>query len=275
MKNFLYFSFLTFLILAACTEEKEPTRIATEKVVSHKKKEENKKEKMDSIPKIEFIKGYNYVAKILTTGQFHEDEVWKNAKNGKWYGIFENKSGFYLNETRLKIRKVKDQIGDEGNKKTAWEVKTNNADKSLILLQGLDFLENHKITQIKLEKQEMNPGEVLNFNFLGVDYKIIATADETPHEDYPEMIIITNYKLTIVSTKDGVERSEILVAKDRFSEAMIDIEFAGDIDDDGKLDLIINNSNHYNVSEPTLYLSKPAKDDQLLKLMGAHRTTGC
>ena len=37
--------------------------------------------------------------------------------------------------------------------------------------------------------------------------------------------------------------------------------FAGDIDRDGKLDLIVDTTDHYNKSRPTLFLSSPALPD--------------
>ncbi len=51
--------------------------------------------------------------------------------------------------------------------------------------------------------------------------------------------------------------------------------FAGDLDGDGFPDLIIDTINHYNGSRPTLYLSKPARGNDLLKIMGWHVSVGC
>ena len=276
MQKLLTLTAICFLILLSCAEKvEEKTPINNKKDSKNEETEVEPKKEVDTLPNHDFIKGYDYTAKILSTGIFHQEEVWKNAHKGIWYGVFENENGYYLSETLLKIKRVNNQVTDGKNQKTGWEIKTSNKDNSLILIQGLNFLKNRKIKQIKLEKQEMNPGETLFFNFLGTDYKLVATADQTPHEDFPEMIIIKNYKLTLTSLKDGVELNDVLVTKDGFSEAMIDIEFAGDIDGDGRLDLIVNTSNHYNVTEPTLYLSKPAKGDKLLKIVGQHTTTGC
>ncbi|MES2275668.1 MAG: hypothetical protein V4592_06575 [Bacteroidota bacterium] len=53
------------------------------------------------------------------------------------------------------------------------------------------------------------------------------------------------------------------------------IHFAGDMDDDGIPDLIIDTANHENVEAPTLYLSRQADQGQLLKVIGMHVIVGC
>lgn len=56
---------------------------------------------------------HSFTNKVLTIGVFHQDEVWKNAENGKWVGIFKNKTAYYLAETKLEISRVNDPILDE------------------------------------------------------------------------------------------------------------------------------------------------------------------
>ena len=53
------------------------------------------------------------------------------------------------------------------------------------------------------------------------------------------------------------------------------LKFAGDLDGDGKLDLLIDTTHHYNLSEPTLFLSSQAKDGELVHNVASFRTTGC
>ena len=49
--------------------------------------------------------------------------------------------------------------------------------------------------------------------------------------------------------------------------------FAGDLDRDGKLDLLVSTATHYNVGETTLFLSRP--DPAKLVPVAVARTTGC
>lgn len=58
-------------------------------------------------------------------------------------------------------------------------------------------------------------------------------------------------------------------------ESNAEIVWVGDLDRDGRLDLIIDASEHYNVGELRLYLSSVAPSGSLLKLVASRRTTGC
>lgn len=51
--------------------------------------------------------------------------------------------------------------------------------------------------------------------------------------------------------------------------------FAGDIDRDGRLDLLFDTSDHYNVSRPVLYLSSQAGDGALVGEAARYLSVGC
>ena len=51
--------------------------------------------------------------------------------------------------------------------------------------------------------------------------------------------------------------------------------FAGDIDRDGRLDLILDATDHYNLRRPTLYLSTQAADGELVHRVAEHEAVGC
>ena len=51
--------------------------------------------------------------------------------------------------------------------------------------------------------------------------------------------------------------------------------WAGDLDRDGKLDLLIESASHANVSSLTLFLSSPAKENKLLEPVAQFVTQGC
>jgi hypothetical protein len=215
-----------------------------------------------------------YAARVLTTGQFHEDEVSKEDAKRSWYGIFKNNEGYYLDSTTIQTKRVEDPVSDEGGKKTGWDVKTANNDTSLLLFSGVDGLSKRKIAPVELSKQQILPGEQVSFTYNGISYTLYATGNKKK-EAGSEYYIVTNYELFLKATINGAERRQLLVASGTFDDAMVEILFAGDIDGDAIPDLIINTSNHYNATVPTLYLSKPAGSTQLLKIMGMHVSLGC
>ena len=51
--------------------------------------------------------------------------------------------------------------------------------------------------------------------------------------------------------------------------------FAGDLDRDGRLDLILDTTWHYNVSRPTLFLSTLAREGELVREAAANESVGC
>ena len=51
--------------------------------------------------------------------------------------------------------------------------------------------------------------------------------------------------------------------------------FAGDIDHDGKLDLIFDTTDHYNVRRPTLFLSSQSRPGGVILDVAHYEATGC
>lgn len=51
--------------------------------------------------------------------------------------------------------------------------------------------------------------------------------------------------------------------------------FAGDLDRDGRLDLVFDTTDHYNVSRPTLFLSSTARDGELVGAAAQYQSVGC
>lgn len=216
----------------------------------------------------------NHPATILSTGQFHEDEVSKEDRNRSWYGIFQNASGYYIDTTRILTKRVQDPVDDEGTL-NGWEVKTTNSDTSLLLFAGVSGLEKRQIKELTLRKKEILPGESVTYTYNGITYTLYATGNKHKESATSDYYIVNNYRLLIKATINGTERNQLLVSSRSFDDNMIELLFTGDIDGDNIPDLIINTSNHYNVTAPALYLSKPAGSNDVLKLMGWHVSVGC
>ena len=108
------------------------------------------------------------------------------------------------------------------------------------MVSGLDFLANRKIPKVKLANDTVFTGNTLNFKYLAQDYKIFATGYKTKDKSDPSSFMVTNYKLFISTVKNGVALTDQLVNEKEFDGEMINIIFAGDIDGDGILDLIID-----------------------------------
>lgn len=217
-----------------------------------------------------------FTTRVLTYGTFHSDEVWESADKEKWFGLFKSNTGFYLQETKLKTKRVYDPILDEKESdKTGWEIQTINKDTSIILIEPSIFLKPHKVQQATLSKEQVFPGDTLRINYLGVDYKIYATGSKKKVQNDPVWFDVWNYKLYLTATIKGQKQTSLLVSQPNFDDQMINLIFAGDIDGDGILDLIIDTSRHYNTTSPTIYLSRPADNGEVVKPIGGHTSVGC
>ena len=238
--------------------------------------------KVDSVDSINYKASYFpsdslYAGKILTPGIFHGDEVWETVEKEIWFGVFKDVTSDYVSKVNVKTSRVYDVVLDEDSlkDKTGWNVSVLSKDTCLILISGLDFLADRKISKLNLPKYAFLPDKSIQFNYLGVDYKIFAEGIKTKFSDNSDDFAILNYRLFLTANRNKKVIKELLVSMPRYDGQTVAILFAGDIDGDGVLDLVIDTSNHYNASSPTLYLSRPADRQRLLKVVGRHTSLGC
>ena len=218
---------------------------------------------------------YEDTARILSAGQFHDQEVWPEAASEEWFGIFHGINGYYLEKSALKVVRVRDDLLDMEGEATGWHVSSTHPDEPLLFISGLSFLMAKSLQPIDPARGEIFPGDTVAFNYAGVEYAIHATGTDNPNVEERSYSIASDYKLYLTAKRNGTTTRQLLLEIEDFDSEMIDILFAGDIDSDEVPDLIINTSRHYNVRNPTLYLSRPAASGSVLKAMGDHRTVGC
>jgi hypothetical protein len=218
-------------------------------------------------PKDSFIVDHSvFPIRILTTGIFHNDEIPENAGSMKWIGLFKDRNGYYLNEAKVNSVPAHDLVLDEDESvMTGWEVSTQEKDTSILLMQPLPYFSKRKIKAVKLSKTEIYPGEKLSFNYLGIEYELSATGNKKKENPDSDWYIVSNYKLHLTAKIDGMLHKTLLCSHKTFEDAMVSLLFAGDIDGDGILDLILDNTYHYNVRDPTIYFSRPAGNNQVVK----------
>ncbi len=214
--------------------------------------------------------------KILPVGTFHHDEVWDNAAQLKWFGLFKRGERYYLEKTKIRTKRVHDMIVDEDeDEKTGWEVTSNNKDSCIMLVEALPYLKNRKVQAVKLDTTSIYPGDTLSFRYLDVDYTLFATGNKKKEREDQEGFEIWNYNLYLTATIDGRFRQSLLAANPGYNSYPVQLIFAGDIDGDNVLDLIIDTYTKENADTPTLYLSKPADEGEIVKPVGVHSRVGC
>lgn len=217
----------------------------------------------------------NEIVKVLKIGTYHGDEVWANAEAGTWFGLFQNKAGFVIEKIKITATNVYDGIHDgDTTIKTGWEISTKNVNPNLLLMQGIELKEG-LLKHVHISNSQLLPGDSLVFEYGNTSYKLFATGTDILDYEISESRVVEDYRLFLTAVKNGQEVTQLLVEHENFDDAMISIQFIGDIDGDGFPDLILDNSRHYNVDNPTLYLSKGSEDGHLLQIVGWHWSAGC
>lgn len=210
---------------------------------------------------------------LIETGKgFHGDEV--TAKNGeRWLGLYVTNRGSHLFTSTVKIQRVLDEIVDGEGQKTGKDVSIDHPRDPVFLVKGATMLKPGPATTTYLGGDEETHSFVKKPNFklklAGQEYqlKIVSSYLRTSPDALPNAprLVLSNGSLsqTLYSLKGNAE------------DITWYLLWAGDVDGDGKLDLYVNLSWHYNVSARKLFLSSQASEGQLVRKIAEFVTTGC
>ncbi len=223
---------------------------------------------------------------IINIGCFHAVETNIDIELN-WYALVRDDfqpDEYAMKKVELITSKCYDPIfGDDENSKSGARISISDSSQNpLLLIGGLKNINSETIEVQYLNFGNVYPGQTLTFATNPENiYKINGFGSAQQDSLMANYSVISDYKIILEKTKvyekDIFVQQEIFVAETVYTsdEAMPSIAWAGDLDGDGKLDLIMNLTNHYNVSHLALYLSSSADEGQLVKLVAEWRTTGC
>ena len=202
---------------------------------------------------------------ILQVGYFHGDDV--SAKSGEtWFGLYPIPNGYELIASRIAVEAVFDpMVDDSEDQKTGKKVSVNLSTEPLFLVKGLDTLKNGAIKTLSSGQIILKPGKCLRFTF--------DNRDDYHLTVFGEREISAGFQNYEIELSKG-QLSQVIIAYDSTDGDVPRLLWAGDLDRDGQLDLLVDATNHYAVSAPTLFLSSMAEDDHLLEKV-AQLTTSC
>jgi hypothetical protein len=206
---------------------------------------------------------------IMRTGSFHGNEIKKGAENLEWYGLIKQGEKYILKKVRMDINSEQDVIVDRTGESTGKKVTTTDLATPIILINGLKDIQEGEILSVELKKSILYPGENMSMEFNGDWISISAYGIANPE------VTIRNYMLQVSSKNDRHRTKQIFAGTNGFDDSMFKFIWAGDIDRDGKLDLIMDLSDHYNVKKLTLFLSSKAEEGELFKRIAEFKNTGC
>jgi hypothetical protein len=181
-----------------------------------------------------------------------------------------------LRYSRIRIRTVFDDVTDYGTKKeTGKQVSTNWPHEPVFLLRNVTGLSAGRV--ISVFKEKLNFERTLEkipvrLQVGSRTYVLkVVSPDQNPSpcrdHSFPR-----NAKLVLVSGKSS---QTLYTLGDCGNDPSWYLVWAGDLDKDGKLDLYVNVTQHYDVSERILFLSTHARRGMLVKPVAAFITGGC
>ncbi|HEV3486811.1 MAG TPA: hypothetical protein VG106_15475 [Vicinamibacterales bacterium] len=209
---------------------------------------------------------------IVTAGEHHGDEVPANAA-GTWYALVSDGQGASLQRVRVTVARVKDEIVDEGDEMTGKRIDVSPAVGSIVLVRGIRGLRTARLPTVFVDKAVEN---VVDANFRGDAYQFWIECQEEPavsgqRQERCDLKMRYGSTFQVLFTYGAYyEGGERL-----WASAGPTILWAGDLNRDGLLDVLLDTSDHENVNERRLYLSRPRGSGSLVEEVAVHTATGC
>lgn len=217
---------------------------------------------------------------ILLTGTWHGDEV--QAEPGPdWWGIFPEGDGFTLQLAPVTMTLEEDGIVDDPGEMTGKKVSVPQEASPVLLVRGLK--EPVQGTIAVPESQPagtlLYPGQSLYLSLPQAQsepsLRLVALGVARERTDFPD-IGIYDYELRLYqNSSQGTITQSLRSFPNLDSDAQPRLLWAGDLDRDGRMDLLFDLTDHYNVSRLTLFLSSAAKEGELVGKVAEWITTGC
>jgi hypothetical protein len=212
---------------------------------------------------------------LIETGTFHGDEI--AARTGQtWLGLYVAQSGAILRYSKLRVRSVFDEVIDYGTgRMTAKLVGVRSARNPVFLLSHATTLRAGPVTSLFRADPDFSKGVEkfpVRLSLRRKSYILkVTSADKTPSScgdgNFPKnarLSLVTGSSLQTLYQIDGCgnDPSWFLL-------------WAGDLDRDGKLDLYVSVTYHYDVSDHKLFLSSGTTKGKLVREVASFVTGGC
>lgn len=219
---------------------------------------------------------------LVETGDgFHGDEV--KANDGeRWLGLYVTGSGSSLITSKVTVERVVDPIVDEDERQmTGKSVSVDHPVTPVFLVKGATMLKPGPVTTIYqggmaeeyslIDGYDLASRKTLRLRLGDREYQLKVLGRKVRSSENPDVEFL-NLQLAFVLGG----QTQILYSPGVVGEtAPWSLLWAGDADGDGKLDLYVAVSWHYNITERKLFLSSQAKPGQLIKEVAAFVTSGC
>lgn len=213
---------------------------------------------------------------LLLPGDYHGDEI--AAEDGTtWFALVQDDhGGARLEPRRVSIESVNDPVLDAEDGATGKRVGAGQ-DDVLFYVRDLPGVASGPVATAYAGRGDPLSLAGLDRGFLLFDRDAgRLRLDCSGVNDARDCVLVLSHDgrqqaLGHWSADAAAGDSQIMLGSDAWPH----LRWAGDIDRDGRLDLLIDMTDHYNVSAPTLFLSTQAKDGELVGAAAELRSVGC
>lgn len=192
----------------------------------------------------------------------YENENDASALNEKWMELYEENGQYYIGKANFTIEKDFDECSGD----SLLSIIPKN--KTLIYINNPE-LKPGKIEYLKIDKNKIWPKEKLIVTFNKQHYtlegegKVLSEFKVSSDDDKQEIFKnVKDYKLYLTTESKA---KATLLTQESFNDTFVVLLFAGDIDGDGKLDLIFGANRDYEEERVILFLSSKAKNNEAMQ----------
>ncbi len=218
---------------------------------------------------------------IMRTGQFHGEEI-QAVSGEEWWGLYPSNDGFEVLKTTVRVSDVHDPVIDADAEVSGKLVSVDGDGEPLVLIHGVGNLSEGLVntaflgnTFVRLgEYQGLRLGKGKSYH-QGQDSWHLAALGRA--EEVGRGIGIVEYELMLYKNlwSEDFEKQRIHRVDSIDLDGAPQLLWAGDLDRDGELDLLMDLAYHYNVSVLTLFLSSSSESGFLVKKVAEQTTYGC
>lgn len=199
------------------------------------------------------------VVELWHAGFMHANEI-KGKEGQLWYGLYESESGFSLERTSIRI------IDTSGTMESDKYVAVDQPGLPIFLVRGLPNVEPGPVKTVFSGRLRLQPDQSVLLVQKKAYFEGLFVTGTKQGE------IIHDYEMVLY---DSTVRQPIFECDPAYGDGQLALIWAGDVDRDGRIDLLIDLSNGYNASEPTLFLSSMAKEGELARKVASYLSIGC
>lgn len=212
----------------------------------------------------------NSEVEILYVGDYKKGELDMDLMNKQWWGLYEKDNNCYLKKVEIKLEELEPDVQYD------WEYRISVSENKdcIILISGINLSErniNHFTDNDVIRENN-------DFTFEFGPYHTYLSSTLQNQENSKE-VEINNYSVKLnYKTNQQHQVQELFVFPSYDNTLNLSLLWAGDLDNDGTTDFLIQIPSPYNNEigfSTGLFLSSKASLDEIVKLVAIHNSTGC